>query len=284
MKLGITAASGHLGAAIIRQLLKNNSPENIIGMARTVEKTKGLGVEIRKGNYENKDEFLNALADVDVLLLVSSMAKSEDRLRQHGNVIEAAKECGVKKIAYTSIIGSADATDFASIVASNRETEKMIENSGLEWVIGRNGLYIEPDLDAVPEYQKAGVVTNCAGDGRCSYTTRDELGFAFTNMMLDNQHNGHIYNLTGPSLTQQELVDFINTYFGLHLKFQDIPVEEFKQDRLAAHGEHLGTIIAGIYDSIRRGFFDVDSDFATAAGRPHLSWPEYIQQYKRTNS
>ncbi len=284
MKLGITAASGHLGAAIIRQLLKQKPADKIVGMARTLEKAKGLGVEIRKGDYENKHEFLSALADVDVLLLVSSMAKPKDRPRQHGNVIEAAKECGVKKIVYTSIIGSADETDFAPIVASNRETEKMIENSGMEWVIGRNGLYIEPDLNAIPEYQKTGVVANCANGGRCSYTTRDELGFAFTNMMLDNQHNGHIYNLTGPSLTQQELVDFINTYFGLHLKFQDIPVEEFKQDRLAAHGEHLGTIIAGIYDSIRRGHFNVDSDFTAAAGRLHLSWPECIQQYKRTNS
>jgi NAD(P)H dehydrogenase (quinone) len=58
------------------------------------------------------------------------------------------------------------------VVQSNRQTEADVRASGLAWVIGRNGIYIEPDVEYIDRYRAAGAVANCAGDGRCGYTTR----------------------------------------------------------------------------------------------------------------
>ena len=53
--------------------------------------------------------------------------------------------------------------------------------------------------------RKDGKITNCAGDGRCAYTTRAELADAYARMLTEDQHNGQTYNLAGPAITQYEL-------------------------------------------------------------------------------
>ena len=185
MNIAVTSASGHLGAAIVKALLKDTKTENIVAIARTPEKAKHLGVEVRKGDYNSREDFDAALKDIDIVLLVSGMDEPKKRIQQHRNVIEAAKQNGVQKIVYTSIVGAEENNAFSPIVQSNRQTEEDIRNSGLEWVIGRNGIYIEPDLEYIDTYAKEGEIRNCADDGKCTYTSREELGDAYAKLLLE---------------------------------------------------------------------------------------------------
>ena len=283
MKVAVTAASGNLGRAIINSLLKQLPNDQIIGIARTVEKAKDLGVEIRKGDYNNKADFVEALKGIDTVLIVSGMDAPDKRIKQHKGIIEAAKEAGVKKIVYTSIIGSEEGNSFSPIVASNRQTEKDVMASGLNWVIGRNGLYIEPDIEYIDTYKKDGKIANCAGGGKCSYTTRDELAFVYGQMILGEKHNGNIYNLGGTPITQQELTQYMNEAFGTKLFYESMSVEDYLAERKNKLGDFMGTIIAGIYTGIRNGDTVIESDFAKAAGREHISWESYFSEIKNRN-
>ncbi len=276
MKIAVTTASGNLGSAIITHLKKEIGAENIIGIARTPEKAKSPGVEIRKGDYNNKEEFIEALKGVDAVLLVSGMDLPDIRIKQHRNVIEAAKENGVKKIVYTSIIGAEKGNAFSPIVASNRQTEKDIKNSGLQWAIGRNGLYIEPDLEYIETYKTEGGIINCASDGLCGYTSRQELAFAYFQLLIDDSLNGKTYNLFGEPITQKQLAEAINRVCQLNLEYKSISVEAYIKERQAALGEFLGTIIGGIYEGIKTGKFAGESDFFEVAKRPHKSVDEMI--------
>jgi NAD(P)H dehydrogenase (quinone) len=280
MNIAVTAASGGLGSAIIMQLLEQMPKEQVIGLARTPKKAENLGVEIRNGDYNNKPELIESLSGVDAVLLVSGMDAPDKRILQHQNVINAAKEAGVVKIIYTSILGEVGDTSFSPIISSNRRTEEDIMNSGLQWVIGRNGLYIEPDLEYIENYIKNGRISNCAADGKCSYTTRNELAFAYSKILIEEKHNGNIYNLVGQSITQQQLTDYLNSTFGIDLVFESLSVEEYAMQRQSELGEFMGAIIAGIYSGIRNGGFDVKSDFKKAAGREHLDWDEYFGSLK----
>jgi len=105
MKVAVTTASGKLGITIIKALITEIGSDNVIGIARSPEKAKSFEVEIRKGDYNNKDEFLEALKEIEVVLIVSGMDHPDKRIGQHRNIIEAAKENGVRKIVYTSIVG-----------------------------------------------------------------------------------------------------------------------------------------------------------------------------------
>lgn len=280
MKIAITSVTGQLGSAIATQLIKEIGKENVIGIARTPEKAKHFGIEIRKGDYNSREQFNNALVGVDTVLLVSGMDAPEKRIEQHRNVIEAAKLNGVKKIVYTSIVGAEQGNAFSPIVQSNRQTEKDIQESGLNWAIGRNGIYIEPDIEYIENYIKEGEIRNCAQNGKCSYTSRKELSYAYVNMLLNDKLNNKIYNLVGEAITQTELANYINKVYGTNLIFNSISVEAYTKERKTELGDFMGTIIAGIYEGILNGIYNLKSDFNIVTGRQHKLAIEIIKEIK----
>lgn len=284
MKIAVTSASGQLGSTIVQQLMKTVGKDQVVGVARTPAKATHLGIEIRKGDYNNYEDFLKAFKDIDKVLLVSGMDKPENRIRQHRNVIQAAKDSGVQKIVYTSIVGDEQESAFSPIVRSNRQTEKDIQASGLQWVIGRNGIYIEPDLEYLDHYIKDGEIRNSAGAGRCAYTSREELSVAYTQMLLDERHNGQIYNLVGHPITQSTLADTINKVYGTDLSYKTVSISEYVEERKKALGEFLGTIIGGIYESMHKGVYDLPSDFEKIVGRPHQSTIDLVRNYRNSHA
>ncbi|MCR8724723.1 SDR family oxidoreductase [Frigidibacter sp. ROC022] len=281
MTIAVTAASGKLGSEIIRKLVAMPEAGPVFGLARTPKKAAGLGVEIRPGDYDDPDQLRRSLTGADTLLLVSGMDAPEARIVQHRNVIAAARAAGVTKIVYTSVQGAEEGTSFSPVIQSNRQTEADIRASGLDWVIGRNGIYIEPDIEYIDSYRKAGEIANCAGEGRCGYTTRPELAQAYAGMLTGTAHNGRTYNLHGTALTQTELAGYLNRAFGTDLRYRAMSVESFRADRTAELGAFLGAVIAGIYQSIRDGALDNPSDFETAAGRKHQSWDAWFGSLSR---
>ena len=276
MKVAVTAAGGRLGSEIVKALLEHPSAPEVVGLARTPGHAEHLGVEVRPGDYDNPGELQDSLGGVDAVLLVSGMDAPDKRIGQHRNVIAAATEAGVARIVYTSIQGAEEATAFSPVVQSNRQTEADVRDSGLDWVIGRNGIYIEADVDYVDTYVQEGGIRNCAGEGRCGYTTRPELAQAYAQMLTDGRHDGRTYNLHGEAITQYQLAEYLNSASGTHLEYTPIGVEEYRADRTAALGEFMGSVISGIYEGIRRGALDNPSDFREAAGRAHIDWATYF--------
>jgi NAD(P)H dehydrogenase (quinone) len=282
MKVAVTAASGQLGGAIVKQLIGEIGSENIVGTARNSSKIQDLGITVKKGDYNNKPDFDEALQGVDVVMIISGMDAPDKRVEQHRNIIHAARDAGVRKIVYSSIIGDKGKSIFDAIVQSNRQTEKDIMESGMEWSIGRNGLYIEPDVESIETYKKEGKIANCAGDGLCSYTARSELAYAYSQMILNEDRNKKLFNLAGEAISQQQLTGYMNRAFGTALSYEEMTPEEYLAFQQKINGEFLGKIIAGIYIKIRNGEFNIQSDFGAAAGRKHVSWADYFNSLKQS--
>jgi len=280
MITAVTAATGHLGAAIVNATTKLLGRENVIAITRSPLKAQALGVQVRKGDYNDGVEFERALEGVDRMLLVSGMDAPERRIEQHRNVIGAAVVAGVKKIVYSSVQGAEEGNAFSPIIKSNRQTEEDIRTSGLDWAIGRNGIYIEPDVEYIDSYKEHGEIANCAGEGRCGYTSRPELAFAYARLLSEPSLEGNTYNLHGEPITQKELTSYLNDSFGTSLSYRSMSVGEYREERVAELGEFLGNIIAGIYDGILDGHLDNPSDYETAAGRRHQSWDDYFAAMK----
>ena len=280
MKIAVTAANGQLGSTIVNELIKEIGKKNVIGIVRSPEKANHLGVELRKGDYNTRDEFNDALEGIDSVLLISGMDDPQERIQQHRNVIEAAKQNGVKKIVYTSIVGDEENNAFSPIVQSNRLTEEDIKNSGLEWSIGRNGIYIDPDLEYLETYKKKGEIRNCAGNGKCAYTSRAELGYAYAKMLIQDIHNNKTYNLIGEPISQKELAKLINQVYDTQLVFNPISVEDYAKERKQELGAFIGEVITGIYKGINDGVYNIPSDYEKAAGRPHKLAVDMIREYK----
>jgi NAD(P)H dehydrogenase (quinone) len=89
--LAVTAASGNLGAEVVKAAIERVEKQNVVGLARTPAKAASLDIEIRPGDYDSRKELENSLRGIDSVLLVSGMASPDERIEQHRNVIEAAK-------------------------------------------------------------------------------------------------------------------------------------------------------------------------------------------------
>lgn len=276
MICAVTAVSGHLGREIALKLMDRLGAGQVVGLARTPDRASDLGVEVRPGDYDEPDQLVASLQGVGTLVLVSGMAPPDDRIQQHRNVIEAAKAAGVRKIIYTSIQGPDMGTAFSPVVQSNRQTEADVQASGLEWVIGRNGIYIEPDVEYIDSYRATGTIANSAGNGRCGYTTRSELAHAYAALAIRDDLNGQTFDLNGTPITQMQLALYLNKAFGTDLSYRAMQSADFVADRTAELGAFIGPIIGGIYDGIRHGAYDRPGDFKAVTGRPHQSWDDYF--------
>ena len=158
MKVAVSAASGGLGTKTLQCLVDEVGAENVVAVARSPERVSVDGIETRRGDYLSVTDLTAAFEDVDSLVMISAPVGDTDRVVMHRNVIEAAKNAGVKKVVYTSVVGNGKEEDtwYWPTQQDNRQTEVDLEESGLDWVIARNGLYLEKDVENMIRSKDAG--------------------------------------------------------------------------------------------------------------------------------
>lgn len=283
MKVAVTAASGRLGKVILEALIDQVGSKNVVAIARSPDKISVSEIEKRRADYLSESEFERALQGIDTVLMISSPTGPDDRVVMHRNIITGAQAAGVRKILFTSVIGNGKERDtlYGPTRAINRQTEADVMNSGLEWIIGRNGLYLELDIEHIIKAADDGVFNNSGGNGRCCYISRPELAVAWAKLAVEEVHNGKVFNLVGESKTQAELVAYVNECCGLNVAYAAVSDEAYMGRVEPVRGELVAKMITGCYQSIRVGAFDVESDFAAAAGRPPKSVAEMVALYCR---
>ena len=280
MNVAVTAASGQLGRFILEALVEEIGAANVVGIARAPEKIGVGNIETRQADYLSEADFGTALRGIDTALIVASPMGPDDRVQMHRNVINGAKRAGVRKLLYTSVVGNGweEDTLFGPVQAVNRQAEDDLKNSGLEWVIGRNGLYLEIDVDHIVAAADDGVFRNSGSDGRCRYITRPELAYAWAKLATDDAHIGNVYNLVGEGKTQQELIDIVNKEYANTVTYEPMTDQEFLAKVEPERGELVAKMITGCYQCIRVGAYDVDSDYEKATGRPAKSVAEMVRE------
>jgi NAD(P)H dehydrogenase (quinone) len=154
----------------------------------------------------------------------------------------AAERVGVKRLVLAGIVVAESGGGFNPVQQVSIATEEYLKRSSLEWGIGQNGIYIEPDLEYIDNYRKAEKIANCAADGHCAYTCRPELALAYAQMLTKRTHLGETYVLAGQPITQEELAAAINEVFGTDLRYESLSVDECRSERQAALGDFLGAV------------------------------------------
>lgn len=281
MKTGVTAATGQLGQKLLTELAALAGAENVVGIARSPARTPDTTFAMRTGDYTQADDWPEALAGLDTVIIVSAPVGPWDRVQMHRNVIAGAVAAGVRKLLYTSVIGNGRESEtlYAPVAAVNRQAEADLQTSGLDWCVPRNGLYLEFDVAHIVNAAEGdGIFRNNGGDGRCGYITRDEIACATARLALDDRHNGKIFNLVGECLTQAELVAMVNDICGLQVRYEAITDEQCYARLEPTRGEAVANMLTGCYQCIRNGAYDVTSDFAAAAGRSPKPVPQQIRE------
>lgn len=140
MKYGITAATGHFGQVAVKELVGLVGADNVVAIVRNLEKAKQLlsdDIEIRQGDYDDKNSLVSAFEGLDKVLFISSQPGGKIiRLEQHTNVVDALKETKVDFVAYTSFPHADQAK--SALASDHTATEKLIVESGIKHSFLRN--------------------------------------------------------------------------------------------------------------------------------------------------
>lgn len=268
MNIAVTGASGQLGRLAIDVLTARTGPAGIVALARTPDKVADLGIETRAFDYEQAETLAAALKGVDTLILISS-SEIGQRVRQHRNVIDAAKAATVKRILYTSLL-HAD-TSVVSLAAEHRETEADLKASGVDFTILRNGWYTENYTSSIHSALQSGVFIGSAGQGKLASATRKDFAEALAIVAMSDGPASKVYELAGDDAwTLSDLAAEISRQTGRTIPYRDLPAAEYAAALVTAGlPEGLADAIAG-WDvaASQGGLFDDGKQLSKLIGRP----------------
>ncbi|ADZ89311.1 NmrA family NAD(P)-binding protein [Marinomonas mediterranea] len=268
----VTGATGKLGKLVIESLVARGTPaSDIVAGVRSPEKAADLadqGVVVRKADYSDPATLTTALEGVKRVVLVSSSEVGQ-RLPQHQNVINAAKEAGVELIAYTSLL---NATESPMILAQEHVgTEKALTESGVPHVLLRNSWYNENYTENLGLALEHGAVLGSAKDGKFASATRADYAEAAAVAVSTEGHAGKTYELAGSTAyTLTEYAQYVSELSGKTVIYQDLPAEEYTKVLVGVGlPEGFAAVLADSDVGTSNGALYSDSkDLETLIGRP----------------
>ncbi|MFM9327787.1 SDR family oxidoreductase [Paenibacillus mesotrionivorans] len=257
MKIVITGATGALGGHVIRHLLQTVPAAHIVAVARHPEKAAALaelGVEIRQGDYDDPSSLASAFQGGTKLLFISSPSM-DDALRvvQHAQVVKAARDAGVRHIAYTGFAFAED-NPFALV---HLATEYAIRAAGIPYTFLRNAGYLEFFVNpaAVQANLRSGRIITNSGQGRVNAVSRYDLALAAATVLTGEGHENKTYTLvSGAPWSFDELAGLLTELSGTTVAHQAVSFEEEKRMLVQAGlPEAVAQMTAYIYSTVSEG-------------------------------
>tara|TARA_R110002050_G_scaffold72259_1_gene155591 strand:+ start:233 stop:1102 length:870 start_codon:yes stop_codon:yes gene_type:complete len=276
MKIAVTGASGKLGRLVIEELKERTSAENIVALVRNPQKVADLGVEAREFDYDQAAQQSTTLKGVDKLLLISGNEIGK-RLPQHINVIEAAKNAGIKTIVYTSLLKADSST--LGLAGEHIGTEEVLKKSGIPHVILRNGWYTENYTESLQAVIGLGTLYGSSGDGKISSATRGDYAAAAATVLTSEGQEGKVYELAGDeAFTMSDYAAEISRQTGKDIPYVNLPESDYAQALIKSGlPEGLAQFLASSHVSTEKGdLFDDGHQLSKLIGRPSTSLSKAI--------
>lgn len=278
--IAITGATGQLGRLVLSQLLKTVPADQLVAVVRDPAKAADFaerGVSVRTAAYGDRQALTKAFEGVERVLLISSNELGQ-RVAQHVSVIEAAKDAGVKQLAYTSVLRADTST--LSVAKEHLETEQALIASGLPYVVLRNGWYTENYLRSLPAVLANGALIGCAGSGRIASAACLDYAEAAAAVLIAPVESSRIYELAGDDVfTLADLAAEISRQTGKQIPYQDLSEPAYVELLLKAG---IPQVYAELIADSDRGasigdLFDDSRTLSTLIGRPTTPIAETIK-------
>ena len=259
----ITGASGTLGRQVAADVLDRVDPADVVLVTRDPAKLTEFadrGAQVRAGDFNDPSSLESAFAGGDRLLLIST-DNLGSRVEQHRAAINAAKAAGVGFIAYTSIPNPVEENP-VGVNREHRETEELIEASGIDHTFLRNSVYTEMDVPAAQGAVATGKFVTNRGDGLIAFVSRADCARAAAAVLTADGPLESVYDTTGPELVSAN--DLASVFAGIAGK--EIEVVQVDDEATVAglieHGvtAEAAPVYASFGQGIREGHLEVVSD------------------------
>lgn len=240
----VTGATGNIGRLTLQHLLKRRPAGDLVGLARDPYKASDLaaaGIEIRKGDYLDRDGLAEAFDGIDTLMLVSATAFT-DRDTQHRNAVAAARAAGVRHVVAMPIIREAGSSFvMPQVTEEDRRVEALIKTSGLGWTFLAHPPFLESiDFYVGGDALESGVQVP-PGAGKAGFAAREDLAEAHAvvlNAIADGEtrHDGRAYALYGdPAVSFADIAALLSAIGGRTVPYVTVSDDAYVA-RLVARG------------------------------------------------
>jgi NAD(P)H dehydrogenase (quinone) len=269
MKIGVSGASGHLGKAVVSELLQRADEHDVVAITRTPETVSGPA-QGRFGDYDRPEGLAAAYAGLDRLLIITTVDPGPGRRgAQNVAAIDAAVRAGVKHIVFMSAVGTRQEEEPARGASYWRGEQRLVATAPA-WTILRMNFYAEAFVQLAQAALNQGVLPGLA-ENRAAFVARDDVAAAAAGILIGDGHAGAIYNATGPELLSgAQRAGLIAEITGRPLAFRVITEEQLRAG-LTKAGLPAGAVntVVSIQASFASGAFDILSgDVERLGGRP----------------
>jgi len=142
MTILVTGATGNVGRQVVEQLVKRGA--DVRALVRDPAKANlPVGVSVAQGDLLDVDSLRSAFAGVSTLFLLNAV--SADEFTQAVTTLNVAREAGVERVVYLSVIHSDLYVDVPHF-AGKYGVERMIEQLGFSATLLRPAYFINNDL------------------------------------------------------------------------------------------------------------------------------------------
>lgn len=277
MKYGITAATGHFGQVAVKELVGLVGADNVVAIVRNLEKAKQLlsdDIEIRQGDYDDKNSLVSAFEGLDKVLFISSQPGGKIiRLEQHTNVVDALKETKVDFVAYTSFPHADQAK--SALASDHTATEKLIVESGIKHSFLRNNWYLENEAG----FLNGEDIVYAAGDGKVGWALEREYAEGAVKVLVSDETKD-VYEFAGASRSYADLAKAVGEVYGKEIAVTNVASDDYKAglEKAGLDENPIGFILM-IQDLIKQGeLTEETSDLVDVLGHELKALPEAIKE------
>ncbi|WEK06305.1 MAG: NAD(P)H-binding protein [Candidatus Devosia phytovorans] len=276
----VTGAGGNLGRLAVEELLARGATKIVAGTRDTAKLADlaAKGVDVRHLDFDDADSIAKALAGVERMLLVSTIAPN--RLEQQTKAVAAAKAAGVKYIAYTSAPNARPNAD-AGGITDHYWTEQAVAASGLDFTLLRNHIYADMTIVGAGPALASGQLFDATNGGGRNYVTRLDTARTAAGALL-SATGKEIVDVTGPApVTQEEVAALYTRLTGKSVTRVGLTGEQL-QGGLEAAGVHpfMAALLVAFDLDAAAGFHAVVTDVVERfSGRK----PETLESFLTAN-
>jgi NAD(P)H dehydrogenase (quinone) len=277
MKIGVSGASGHLGKAVVSELLQRAAGHEIVAISRTPDNVPAPA-QGRLGDYDQPERLAKAYAGLDRLLIITTVAPEPGkRGAQNIAAIDAAVKAGVKHIVFMSAVGTRQEEEPARGASYWRGEQHLIAKAPA-WTILRMNFYAEAFVQLAQAALNQGVMPGLA-ENRAAFVAREDVAAAAAGILIGEGHAGAIYSATGPErVSGAERAEIVAKITGKPIAFRVITEEQLRGALTKANlPPGAVNIVVSIQASFASGVFDIlTGDVERLGGRPPKTLREVL--------
>lgn len=251
----MTGARGRLGSHIVARLAAEHHDaehHHVVALTRRPVPAQP-GVTVRIAAYDDSRALRAALADVNILVLVSSDGEAELVLQHHLNLIAAATAAPIEHLILLSSVDSDRASPFC-YARVNALTEHAVRASGLDHTVVRASIYTEFLGALCAAARLPNVLRLPAAAGRIGLVARRDVARCLAACALCAPTGGPI-NVTGPrSVTLADVAGHLG------VAYEPVSEREFLRDLAGRESPWWSYAYASMFASIREQRWDATSD------------------------